>query len=163
MGKPERVREVVAGLPSPEYVTEKAEEGWRLVAVEWEREALESEQETGGVNSVRRVNRVRHVREEIPFGLKVSNDCLHLEEEPTETETLLLVLEMIVEDKTMSEVADVLNRRGLKTRRGSEWTQPSVFALLPRVIEVAPRIFSSEAWVSRKVASYPLHNGNSAD
>ncbi len=157
MGKPERVRDVVAGLPSPEYVTEKAEEGWRLVGVEWEREALESEQETGGVN------RVRHVREEIPFGLKVSKDCLHLEEDPTETETLLLVLEMIVEDKTMSEVADELNRRSLKTRRGSEWTQPSVFALLPRVIEVAPRIFSSEEWVTRKVASYPLHNGNSAD
>ena len=160
MGKPERVREVVAGLPSPEYVTEKAEEGWRFVGGEWERETLESEQETGGVNRVRRGNRVR---EEIPLGLKVSKDCPYLEEDPVETETLLLVLEMIVEDKTMSEVADVLNRRGLKTRCGYEWTQPSVFALLPRVIDVAPRIFSSEAWVSRKVVSYPLHSGNSAD
>ncbi len=139
MGKLERLREVAAGLPSPEYVREKAAEGWRLVAVEWEREARVGEEETG------------RVKEEIPFGLKVSKDCLHLEEDPAETGTLLLVLEMIVEDKTMSEVADELNRRGLKARRGAEWTQPSVFALLPRVIEVAPRIFSSEEWVTRKV------------
>lgn len=144
MDKLERLREVVAGLPSPEYVSEKAEEGWRLVAVEWEREARGREKETGRVN---------RVREEIPFGLKVSKDCLHLEEDPAETAILLLVLEMIVEDKTMSEVAEELNRRGLKMRRGSEWTQPSVFALLPRVIEVAPRIFSSEEWGTRKVAS----------
>ncbi len=68
MGKLERVREEVAGLPSQEYVTEKAAEGWRLVAVEWERDARGSEKETGGVN---------RVREEIPFGLKVSKDCLH--------------------------------------------------------------------------------------
>ena len=144
MGKLERLREVVAGLPSPEYVTEQAAEGWRLVAVEWEREARGTEKESGRVNCV---------REEIPFGLKVSKDCLHLEEDPAETKTLRLVLEMIVEDKTMSEVADELNRRGLKMRRGFDWTQPSVFALLPRVIEVAPRIFSSEEWVTRKVAS----------
>ena len=139
MGKLELLREVAAGLPSPEYVREKAAEGWRLVAVEWEREARVGEEETG------------RVKEEIPFGLKVSKDCLHLEEDPAETGTLLLVLEMIVEDKTMPEVADELNRRGLKARRGAEWTQPSVFALLPRVIEVAPRIFSSEEWVTRKV------------
>ncbi len=147
MGKLERLREVVAGLPSPEYVTEKAEEGWRLVAVEWEREARGREKETG------------RVKEEIPFGLKVSKDCLHLEEDPAETAILLLMLEMIVEDKTMSEVADELNRRGLKMRRGSEWTQPSVFALLPRVIEVAPGIFSSEEWVTRKVASVGAQSG----
>ena len=85
MGKLERLREVVAGLPSPEYVAEQAAEGWRLVAVEWEREARGSEKESS------------RVKEEIPFGLKVSKDCLHLEDDPAETATLLLVLEMIVE------------------------------------------------------------------
>ena len=142
MGKLERLREVAAGLPSPEHMREKATEGWRLVAVEWEREARVGGDEAG---------RFHHVREEIPFGLKVSKDCLHLEEDPAEARTLLLVLEMIVEDKTMSEVSDELNRRNFKMRRGSEWSQPSVFALLPRVIEVAPRIFSSEEWVARKI------------
>ena len=151
MDELERLREVVAELPGPEQVREKAAEGWRLVAVEWEREAPVGGEETG------------RVREEIPFGLKVSKDCLHLEEDPSETKILLLVLEMIVEDKTMSDVSDELNRRGLKTRRGVEWTQPSVFALLPRVIEVAPRVFSSEEWVGRKVASYSVHNGNPVD
>lgn len=139
MAKMERLREVVAGLPSAERVAEKAADGWRLIAVEWEREVRGSDSDSG------------RVKEEIPFGLKVSKDCLHLEEDPAETETLQLVLEMIVEDKTMSDVADELNRRGLKTRRSTDWTQPSVFALLPRVIEVAPRIFSTEEWVTRKI------------
>jgi hypothetical protein len=139
MAKVERLREVVAGLPGSDYVREKAAEGWKLVAVEWEREVSEGEQETG------------RIKEEIPFGLKVSKDCLHLEEDPGERQALLLMLEMIVEDKTMSQVADELNRLELRTRRGTKWTQPAIFAMLPRLIEVAPRIFSSEEWVTRKV------------
>ena len=34
----ERVREPVAAPPTMEYVRQKAEQGWSLVAVEWERD-----------------------------------------------------------------------------------------------------------------------------
>jgi hypothetical protein len=41
MAKLQRVREVPSGPLSQDYVTQKAKEGWRLTAVEWEREVEE--------------------------------------------------------------------------------------------------------------------------
>jgi hypothetical protein len=43
-----------------------------------------------------------------------------------------------------------LNQRGLQTRLKSTWTPGSVFDMLPRLIEVGPRVFSSEEWVMRR-------------
>ena len=71
-------------------------------------------------------------------------------EDPEEKEVLTLMLEMIVEDKPLSEVAAGLNRQGLQTRFGTAWSQINVFYMLPRLIEVAPQIFSSETWRERR-------------
>ena len=90
------------------------------------------------------------LRQEVPYGLQVSADCKHLEENPQEVEALTVMLECIVADKKLSEVAAELDRRGLPPRGTSSWTQVSVFEMLPRLIEVAPSILSTQEWSERR-------------
>lgn len=65
-------------------------------------------------------------------------------------QTMTIMLEMIVEDKSLSSVADSLNSQQIKTREGTAWSQVSVFYMLPRLIEATPQIFSSESWRNRR-------------
>ena len=51
-----------------------------------------------------------------------------------------LMLQLIVEDKSLSQVATELNQNGFRNRSGEAWTQTMMFNLLPRLIEVAPDI-----------------------
>jgi hypothetical protein len=136
----ERLREPTASPPSPEQVRQRAIEGWRLVSVEWERS-------TGGP-----LSDAGELKLEIPFGLRIAADCRHLEEHPGEKEAMTLMLEMIVEDRSLSEVARGINQREFQTRDGRAWTQTDVFYLLPRLIEAAPHIFSSQEWQQRREA-----------
>jgi len=82
--------------------------------------------------------------------LRIADDCSRLEENPDEMQVLMLMMELIVQDESLYKVADELNRRGLPTREGFEWNPVSVFNLLPRLIEVGPRIFSTEEWEARR-------------
>jgi Recombinase len=83
--------------------------------------------------------------EEVPYGLRVADDCIHLEENPVERLTMQLMLKLISGDKSMSQIAEELNRQGSRTRRGTAWTQTAVFNMLPRLIEAAPYIWRSES------------------
>lgn len=132
----ERVRETWSGPISAEYLAKQAEFGWRLSTVEWERD-IDSQAPFA-------------YRETVPYGLRVSADCHHLEENPDETQVLLFIMEGIVGDRRISQIAGDLNRAGLRTRDGREWGPGQVFELLPRLIEAGPRIFSSEEWVERR-------------
>ncbi|MCP3963777.1 MAG: hypothetical protein GY719_38565 [bacterium] len=136
MTRIERVREALSSPPTAEYWQRKAEAGWRAVAVEWEREV-------DGAN-------VEVPREEVPYGLEVADDCLYLEQNPIEAEAMRLMLEQIVADRPLSAAADEVNRRGFRQRSGAPWTQVAVFNLLPRLIEVAPRVYSSEEWIEKR-------------
>jgi len=138
MAKLERVREALSKPLEPEYVKLRAEAGWKLVAAEWEREVEEPQMEP------------RHALEEIPYGLRVSDDCLHLVENPAETQVLIQMLDGIVQDLPFSKIAEELNRSGLRTRSGARWEPVFVFNMLPRLIQVGPRIFSSEEWQAQK-------------
>ena len=138
MAKLERVREVLSKPLDSEYIKLRAEAGWKLVAVEWEREVEEPQEQP------------RHSLEEIPYGLRVSDDCLHLVENPAETQILIRMLDGIVQDLPFSKIADELNRSGLRTRSGTRWEPVFVFNMLPRLIQVGPRIFSSEEWQAQK-------------
>ncbi len=137
MAKTERIREILSTPLTPETLREKAKEGWRAVAIEWERGDERDASERLPV-------------EEIPYGLRISEDCHHLMEDPDEVAALTLMLVQIVADKPCSSVAEELNRRGFRRRDGAKWTQVSVFNMLPRLIEVAPRIYSSEEWAEKK-------------
>ena len=136
MAKKERVREVLQAPLTPEVLREKADAGWRAVAVEWER----GDAEEAAVG----------LQEEVPYGLRVAEDCRHLVEDAAEMEALALMLEQIVADRSLSTVAEELNRRGFRRREGNRWTQVAVFNMLPRLIEVAPRIYSTDEWSERE-------------
>ena len=139
MAKTERWREGVRELPDAAFFERRAEAGWRLVALEWERVG-EGVQERAQ----------QEIVEEVPYGLRVAGDCHHLEEDPEEFRTLTLMMEQIVLDLPLSKVAEALNDAGIRTRQGLPWDLVLVFNMLPRLIEVGPRMFSSEEWKVRR-------------
>lgn len=142
MKKIDRIREKVSILPTGVYLSKMHDAGWRLVALEWEREVE--------VSGEPPEPSVEPGAEEIPFGLRVASDCQHLEEDPLEMQTLKFVTEMIVQDVSFRSMADALNAREYRTRDGRSWNAASVFKLTPRLIEVAPRILSGNEWESRR-------------
>src|SRR5215469_626690 len=138
MARIERIRETMAGPVDADHMRQKTEAGWRSVALEWQREipGEDTEPET--------------LIQDIPYGLRVATDCLHLEEHPDEKNALVMMMDLIVREDPFSQVANELNQRGFRTRSGALWNPVSVFNMLPRLIEVGPRIFSSEEWQERK-------------
>ena len=140
--KIDRMREKVTILPTSVYLSKMHDAGWSLVALEWEREVESS--------AIPEEPEVPAASEEIPFGLRIASDCLHLEDDPLEMQTLKFLAEMIVQDISFNSMADALNVREYRTRDGRPWNAAGVFKLTPRLIEVAPRILSGAEWESRK-------------
>jgi hypothetical protein len=138
MARIERIREVVTGPVDMNQWKQKTDAGWQLVALEWRRE-IEGEE---GEPTI--------IMEEVPYGLRVATDCTRLEEDPDEREVLVQMMELIVQDRSVSEVASELNRKGLRTRKGALWSPVHVFNMLPRLIEVGPKIFSTDEWEERR-------------
>jgi len=137
MFKIEHLRQPISGPLNAKEMEDLRSQGWTLVAVEWQREVSEEEREEPAA--------------EIPFGLQVAGGALH--EDSVEATTLVDMLELIIDEGPYWRVAEELNRRGHRTRRGTKWGPVSVFQMLPRLIEVAPRIFSSVEWQRRKQAA----------
>jgi hypothetical protein len=133
MGNLESMREPLAAGLTAEHLKERASEGWRLAAVIWEREVP-----------------VDTAPEEVPFGATVAPDGKHLQENPPEREVLVSMLEMIVADRPLSYIAEELNRRGFRNRQNTLWTPGAVFDLLPRLIDVGPRLVKSPDWIERR-------------
>ena len=138
MPRVERIRDFLPGPLTAEYIDKKAGEGWKPVVVIWERQV-----EGGKLESA-------NVTEQIPYGLKISEDCMQLEQDIQEKEALVVMLEMIIQEKPLTEIAASLNQRGFRTRYNNLWTPVAVFDMLPRLIEVGPRVFTSEEWVVRR-------------
>lgn len=143
MAKNVRIREPLTASPSLEYLNQRMGAGWKLVALEWEKE-------DAGELPEGRPEPAPTKAEEIPYGLQVSSDCTRLVENPAERQIIILALDMIVEDRPLSQVSDELNRRGHHTRDGKPWSPATLFNLLPRMIEVGPRLFVSEEWTQRR-------------
>jgi hypothetical protein len=134
-----RVRETVWEPPSPHYLAEKARKGWSLVALEWEREMAPEEAASIGLAC------------DVPYGLRVAANSLTLEEDPQERAILTAMLDLIVKDDVrFSRVAEALNEKGYRARGGAAWTQSAVFEMLPRLVEAAPTILTSEQWEKLK-------------
>ncbi len=142
MKKIDRMRERVTILPTSVYLSKMHDAGWSLVALEWEREVE--------VSGVPEEPPAPVVSEEIPFGLRIASDCRHLEDDPLEVQTLKFLAEMIVQDISFTSMADALNVRKYRTRDGRPWNAAAAFKLIPRLIDVAPRLLSGTEWESRK-------------
>ncbi len=86
MARVERVRQDVSAWFGPDDLRRQSEQGWKLVAVEWERELPEEAAEPS-------------VPGEVPFGLQVAQDPPPpLEENPAEREVLFLMMELTIQD-----------------------------------------------------------------
>lgn len=135
----ERMRDVVSEAFSPDVIQQRRGAGWQMVAIEWRRELPDTEAPTEG-----------SFNEEIPYGLRVSDDCKRLEVEPREHQALMLMMELLVQDFSYSSIVSDLNEKGFRQRDGRPWTRVAVFNMMPRLIEVGPRMFSSEEWERRR-------------
>jgi hypothetical protein len=134
MARTERFREPVSVLPDHGELERRAAAGWRPVAVEWERTL-----EPGAAMAVLEST-------EIPYGLRAEKSGDRLVQDEREVEAMMTMLDLLVQDLPLSEVAAELARRGFAMRNGSPWTQTAVFQLLPRLVEVGPSIYSSAQW-----------------
>ena len=139
MGYFERVRDVIAGPFSPEIIEQRMGAGWQMVSIDWRRELPDSEAPPDGA-----------FEEQIPFGLRISDDCKRLEVHPAENQVLLLMMDLLAQDFSYSAIESNLNEKGFRQRDGRPWSRIAVFNMMPRLIEVGPRIFSSEEWEKRR-------------
>lgn len=135
----ERIRDVISGPFSPDLMRQRTASGWQLVSIEWRREVPGDTPSGEGVFS-----------EDIPYGLRISDDCQRLEVDPTEHQALVLMMELLVQDFPLSSVVSDLNEKGFRTRAGKPWSRISVFNMLPRLIEIGPSLFSSDEWEARR-------------
>ena len=131
----ERIRDVISGPFSPEIIRQRTAAGWQLVSLEWRRELPESEAPSQGAFS-----------EDIPYGLHISDDCQRLEVDPSENRVLMLMMELLVQDFSYSSIVSDLNEKGLRMRDGRPWNRVALFNMMPRLIEVGPRLFSTDEW-----------------
>jgi hypothetical protein len=60
------------------------------------------------------------------------------------------MMELTVQEGPYTRIAEELNRKGFRTRQGTRWNPVSVFQMLPRLIEVGPKIFATDEWQRRK-------------
>jgi len=151
MAKIERIREAVKGPIDTEYIRKREQQGWHLAAIEWEVE-WERDSEVAAPSPTAEIS-----LEEAPFGFKVAADCQRLEENPSEMSLLLSMMELIIQDVSLSKVADELNQKGFRTRNGGQWGPVAVFNMLPRLIELTPRIFDSAEWIERRKHLSPTY------
>lgn len=134
----ERMRDTVSEPFSSEMIRQRAAAGWQMIAIEWRRELPDGEAPVKN-----------EFDEDIPYGLRVSDDCKRLESDPKEREALMLMMEMITQDCSYAEIVTRLNEKGYRMRNGHVWNRVAVFQIVPRLIEVGPRFFSSEEWAER--------------
>lgn len=133
----QRSRDLINGPLTLDYLVQKTAAGWKVSAVEWIREVDEAQRpQVAGV----------FLDQEIPYGLRLSEDGSHLEQNPVEKTVLLLILDRIVRERRITEIAVELNAEGLRTRGGETWSPSAVFELLPRLIEAGPSLLKSSDW-----------------
>ena len=135
----ERMRDVVSGPFSPEVIRQRSAAGWQMVSIEWRRELPDAEAPAEGVFD-----------EDIPYGLRISDDCKRLEVDAHENQVLLLMMDLLAQDFSYSSIVSDLNEKGFRTREGKPWSRVAVFNMVPRLIEVGPRFFNSEDWELRR-------------
>ena len=142
----ERMRDVIHAPLSTDLIQQRTKAGWQMVSIEWRRELPEGEAPQEAAFS-----------EDIPFGLRISDDCKRLEVHPQEHQALMLMMELLVQDFSYSSIVSDLNEKGFRQRDGRPWSRVAVFNMIPRLIEVGPRFFSSEEWDKRgrRLASAP--------
>lgn len=136
----ERMRDMISEPFSPDVIQKRTAAGWQMVSIEWRRELPDSEAPSDGGFS-----------EDVPYGLRISDDCKRLEVDSKEHQILMTMMELLVQDFSYSAIVSDLNEKGFRMRDGRPWSRVSVFNMIPRLIEVGPRFFNSEEWEKRRL------------
>lgn len=150
MANVERIRQEVPASHGLNDIARRLEEGWKPVAVEWEREVPAEKQNLQNLPGEAHDRQPSATSNQVPFGLHLAPNPPRLEPDPIEQEALFLMMELTIEDGPYSAIAEELNQRGFRTRTGTKWTPVSVFQMLPRLIEVGPKIFATKEWQERR-------------
>jgi recombinase len=157
MSNSERIHEAVDGTLDAQYVKAREAAGWRLVGVEWERGVGAAQGAGVEAGGARVADQERERNAPVtPLGWRAVPEGSRLEEDPEEMQFLFAVMELMIQDISITKVAEELNRRGFRTRGGNAWGPVAVFNLLPRLVELTPRIFRSEEWVERRKNLTPV-------
>jgi hypothetical protein len=135
----ERIRDVISSPFSPGIIQQRTAAGWQMVSIEWRRELPDAEAPTEGA-----------FNEDIPYGLRIADDGKRLEADPNEHRILMQMMELLVQDFGYASIVSDLNEKGYRMRDGRPWNRVAVFNMIPRLIEVGPRFFSSEEWEKRR-------------
>jgi hypothetical protein len=143
------MRDVVTAEVTLEQLARRMAEGWKIVSIEWSREIIAAAA-TGAI-------RLSNEQPALPYGLKISPDG-RIQENAVEATVLLLILEEIIREKRIQEIAADLNRQGFSTRAGMPWSASDVFELLPRLIEAGPSLLKSSEWQQRRSGMQPRAN-----
>ena len=69
---------------------------------------------------------------------------------PAEHQVLMPMMELLVQDFSYSAIVSDLNEKGFRMSDGRPWSRVAVFNMIPRLIEVGPRFFTSEEWEKRR-------------
>ncbi len=133
----ERTRDILNGPLTPDLLRQRADAGWQVALIEWRRELPGNAPIEGRPD-------------EIPYGLRISDDCQRLEVDPEENLVLVQMMELLVQDFPFTNVASDLNEKGYRTREGRRWSAVSVFNMLPRLVEAGPAIFPTAEWETRR-------------
>ena len=131
----ERIRDVISEPFSPEVIRQRTAAGWQLVSLEWRRELPSSEAPSEGAFS-----------EDIPYGLRISDDCHYLEVKTRREQGAHADDGVAGAGFPYSSIVSDLNEKGFRMRNGRPWSRVALFNMTPRLIEVGPRLFSTEEW-----------------
>lgn len=136
------MRDAVTGELSLEYFAKRFQEGWKIAGIEWVRDSDEAIASKSSLNLL-------SGEATLPYGFQLTGSGL-VEENPLEAAVLLLILDQVIREKRIQEIASALNEQGYVTREGSPWSAAEVFNLMPRLIEAGPSLLKSDAWRQRR-------------
>jgi len=135
----ELMKDTISAPFSAELIGQRTAAGWQMVSIEWRRELHHPNAPAEAPPS-----------EQIPYGLRISADSKGLEVDPGEHQALMEMMEGLAQDFPYSAIVSALNEKGFRMRDGRPWNRVAVFKTIPRLIEVGPRLFSSEEWLKRR-------------
>jgi hypothetical protein len=134
------IRDVISGPLTLDYFNQRTVKGWAISAVEWRKPSTKESEASSPETDP----------QEVPYGQRVAQDCGHLVDDAFEMDVLLFIYERVVSGWRPTELAAELNSHGYRTRRGSPWTASAVFDLLPRLVELSPKLQARPDWPSRR-------------
>nr|MDQ2712819.1 hypothetical protein [Acidobacteriota bacterium] len=100
----ETIRDLITGELTLDYFVQRAAQGWQVASIEWVREAEESVTRTPPWSLCGDQQELA-----LPYGLQVSPASSSVEENTLEAAVLVSILEQIIQEKRVTEIAAFLN------------------------------------------------------